>query len=734
MQTQDTHESKPKVNRFVDPVGLLDRIRNEKLIKLACGRFDSDLADAELKILRDSASSIAPSVPSESGPRPEVRAEFIRWLVTDQEASALIDPKGFIVQGVAVSGTLDLLRCRSLLSLSFIRCDFRGEVRLQFADFPSLYLWGCSLDKSLSAQCVHVRGSVSLIEVRCAAMVGFALAQIDGELDCSGAKFVGEEASLAAPGAEVWGGIRLTRGFECSGEVTLNRAHLSRSLDCTGAKFGGHDVALRASLIRVVGDVYLRNAECSGAVLLAGAQIGDFLDCSGAKLLARDTALVAHEVVVGAAVDLRRMESSGRVELSGARMGSYLCCDDAKLKVGSGDALSGRHMVVGAGVSLSGGFETTGRVCLDNTEIRGNLDCGGANFAVNEEQALSADLAVVHGSIFFSRGFQSLHTIRMVNARIGGALSCMGARLGSLICSNSKISGDFVWLGVQVSELTRLVLAGAKVKNFRDDLGSWPTESAMNVDGFEYEELTLHTKPTAHEIKTGSLPQELPLIVAERMSWIKLQPRDCQLEPQPWVWLANLFEAKGYHADAKQVFAEFRRSKARQLEWHPYQWLRRRGAKRIVPRLRLRNLRKDLQNLRHPNRALALAFAWLEEVPARILYSIAVSLIMGGLIFSHAGSLGALAPTESQAYEAFIKGRPMPAAYPALNPFVYTVENALPLVKLGQDDKWAPDPRYVSSNWLTNYWFLMWVRWSLILFGWFQATVLAAALVSRFKP
>jgi hypothetical protein len=73
------------------------------------------------------------------------------------------------------------------------------------------------------------------------------------------------------------------------------------------------------------------------------------------------------------------------------------------------------------------------------------------------------------------------------------------------------------------------------------------------------------------------------------------------------------------------------------------------------------------------------------------------------------------------------------AAYPTLNPFIYTLENALPLVKLGQDEKWAPDCRHTATSLLTSYWFLMWSRWILILSGWFQATVLAAALSGRFK-
>jgi hypothetical protein len=49
---------------------LLDQIRETKLIELAKSRFDTDLSEAELKVLRDSASSEDLPVPDEKAPRP----------------------------------------------------------------------------------------------------------------------------------------------------------------------------------------------------------------------------------------------------------------------------------------------------------------------------------------------------------------------------------------------------------------------------------------------------------------------------------------------------------------------------------------------------------------------------------------------------------------------------------------------------------------------------------------
>jgi len=75
----------------------------------------------------------------------------------------------------------------------------------------------------------------------------------------------------------------------------------------------------------------------------------------------------------------------------------------------------------------------------------------------------------------------------------------------------------------------------------------------------------------------------------------------------------------------------------------------------------------------------------------------------------------------------------MDAAYPRFNPFIYSLENDLPLVKFGLDDKWAPDQTYRPKGLIVSYNNLRWARVILIVWGWFQATVLAAAIGSRFK-
>ena len=77
---------------------------------------------------------------------------------------------------------------------------------------------------------------------------------------------------------------------------------------------------------------------------------------------------------------------------------------------------------------------------------------------------------------------------------------------------------------------------------------------------------------------------------------------------------------------------------------------------------------------------------------------------------------------------------------PPFQPFIYTLENAVPLVKLGMDDKWTPDPAHDGKAWFPQYPWLNWLGWFnsygflngsrqlIILLGWFQAAVLGAAV------
>lgn len=446
--------------------------------------------------------------------------------------------------------------------------------------------------------------------------------------------------------------------------------------------------------------LFLRRIVSAGEIRLLGAEITGQLDCSGAKLRAKGNALSADNAKIGGNVFLvDGFKSDGAIRLLGTEITGQLSCNGAKLKA-NGNALNADGAKIGGGVFLIDGFESDGEIRLLGAEITGQLACNGAKLKATGD-ALSADNAKIGGCVFLTDGFESEGEIRLPGAEIGGDLSLRCAKVAGVLCQNMVVTGDLIWQRIDKSEKTGVNLIGAKVKNLRDDKDSWPAEGNLDLDGLVYEELTLHESLSDQEVKAGRSARELPLDAKERIAWLMRQHPERCTEPQPWMQLRDLLERKGDRKGAKHVFYSLRCLQA-QNRW----WLR---------------------------RWWNYYFAWLEEEFLRICCSIAAFLLLGWLIFGFAGAKGAIAPTDAKAYTAVMANTPMPGAYPKLNPFVYTLENAVPLVKLGQDEKWAPDQRYPGTNWLTNYWFLMWSRWLLILSGWVQATVLVAALSERFK-
>lgn len=592
-----------------------DDLRARKLVQLARERFDYDLSDAELKVLRDSASSGDVSEPNENAPRPEVRSELVRWLATDPETAGQIDPKGIRVYGVTLPTKLDLEGSRISVRLDFRRCTVKGDVNLDQAETRDILFWDSSVDDGCEfhADTIDLHGFLQLHRSSFSGQIHLGGAKIEGDLDCSGAKLTVEEGiAFFADGAEIGGDAFLRVDRKASGDVILREDFKS-----------------------------------SGTIRLLGAKINGDLDCSGAKL-----------------------------------------------EVKKGGALATNGAKVGGDVFLRGGFVSSGKISL--------------------------------------RGMQA-----------GGQVRFFGASVACVDCTNMESSGDFYWMGIEQSGTTSLDLRGASVKNLCDDEESWPQTGNLFLNGFTYGELSLHNRPAPQQIADQSSPQALTLDAMvgtrKRIQWLERQPDEQRIKPQPWVQLSKYLEARGQHREAKHVLFELGRLQAGELNWHPWQWILGilSNAKRLFAVLFL-SWRKDhpaWPYLRHPNRSWAIAFAWLEEAPIRILYTITFAVALGWLVFGYAASNRALAPTDGEAYKAFTAEPPqaLPATYPKLNPFIYTLENAVPLAKLGQDDKWAPDPQYASKAWFTGYWFLMWFRWLLILSGWFQAAVLGAVLLGRFK-
>jgi len=325
------------------------------------------------------------------------------------------------------------------------------------------------------------------------------------------------------------------------------------------------------------------------------------------------------------------------------------------------------------------------------------------------------DGAKIGGNVFLGDGFKSEGKIRLTGTEIGGSLSIRGAKVDEVYCQNTIVKGDLIWQHIEKTDKTKLSLVASRVKKLRDDRMSWPKEGKLDIDGLVYEELTLHKPSSEEDIKAGRYSPELHVRAEDRIAWLELQPQE-YAAAQPWMQLANFLKASGDPEGAREVLYAYRR------------------------RSHGRNLLL---------RARTYSFDQLEQWPVKIWVPIAIFGSICSLIFWRADRMRMMAPTEKEAYEEFHKTRKLPNRYAPFNAIIYTLENVLPVVKLGQDRAWAPDPqaaqagslpeqgkRWALTRWVPrlNYRFLAVSRWLLILLGWALAIILASAISDIFKP
>jgi uncharacterized protein YjbI with pentapeptide repeats len=341
----------------------------------------------------------------------------------------------------------------------------------------------------------------------------------------------------------------------------------------------------------------------------------------------------------------------------------------------------------------------------------GELNLCGARLLATEGDALAVKFAKIEGGILFGKGFECAGSISLRNAQVGGQVAFTGATIARVDCTNLDLSGDFHWTKIDPTEMTELNLAGARVRNLHDDRESWPWPDHLVLSGLNYEELTLLHRLPQEDSENNTLAERQLLRADDRIEWLMLQPHDRLIESQPWMHLRKHLEEKGDRSGARRVLYKLRCLRAREKWLIPRRW--------------------------------AIAFAWLEDAPWRILYSLAACLLLGTLIFAGADRSGAIIPSAMVLTSA--NAQAPPNRYPPFQPFIYTLENAVPLIKLGMDDKWIIDMNHTAQPWFpgnypfdwlrvfNDYWFLAISRWALILSGWFQASVLAAALLGRFK-
>jgi hypothetical protein len=671
--------------------------RMDDLLELARAKF-APLREAEEKLLQaapvgetawcgPSRKDFEPSNDARKanswGPERSIRAALLRWLCLDRGAREFIDARGIGAHGAKIEGELDLSFVAVPFPVALCCCAVQEETKLRFLEIPTLSLAGSA-----------VRG-------------------------------------VQAESAVVKGTLSLSNGFRAEGEVNLVGAQIGSNLDCgAGAFRNAAGKAMRADRINVRGSVFLRNAfQAEGEVRLLGAQIGGNLECNvGTFKNAGGKALNADRMVVQGSVFLRDgFIAEGEVRLLGSKIGGNVECSGGEFKNAGGMALNADRMEAQGNVLLSSGFVAEGEVNLPGALIGNNLACDGGTFKNAGGRALNADGINVKGFVYFRANFAADGEVNLLSAQIGDNLECDGGTFrnangkalnadritvqgnvllrngssadGEVRFANGVIKGTLVWTGVRESSRVVLNLRSASAGAIQDDKASWPSSGNLDIDGFVY----------AH-IASGITDAK------SRLAWVELQQ---PFTPQPYRQLAKVMGNAGVERGALRVL----------YTMEDQLWKEEGGLSRTLLRWPL---------------SLVVGYGYY---PLRALVGLLLLMAIGWGVYAGAAAQKAMTPKDEKAYAYFKANGAAPNHYEPFSALVFSMENSLPLVKLGQTDYWQPDPSpgfqpnqagatggatpssvgTAASTGLRPWFLFMFLRLQVLL-GWILATLFIAGV------
>lgn len=492
-------------------------VRSRRLIALGAERF-SGLAPAEqillVQAVRGDIANIdgptleigesrraVPAQHSQWTRGHEIRAEVLRWLLVDRDASTFVAPGGLRLAACKVVGDLDLTGTTVEFPILIGASCFSGEVLLAQGDFRFLSLKGSRI-RSLLADGVSCAAGLNLTDCAIQLNARFVSCRLGGSLELQGTQIMGRnDHALRLDSAEVKGSVFLNDGFVAGTGVSLINAEIAGNVTLDGAMLSHHDgYALSADGVHVRGSVYMSKPfESLGEISFATAKIDQNIECHGGTL---------------------RSVNGDAFTLSGATIGGSIL-------VSSRASFHGQIYAVGAGISSS--VEITGAVLICPDDKTPVLTCDGMHVGIN----------------LLVRECRAQGAMRFPNVEVGGnaqfqAISLIGPDRQVVSLHGIQVKNALHWSKIAAEVRYTLNLIDAAVSTFVDDKMSWPPIGELLIDGFRYQRiqsLDERSRPSASR-------------VAERIEWIRRQP---SYVAQPFQQYRNTLLATGYEEDAKRV-------------------------------------------------------------------------------------------------------------------------------------------------------------------------------------
>lgn len=660
------------------------------------------------------------------------------------------------VEGAVLTGKLDLRATELPHLLEFVDCRFEEAPDLRQASLAGLVLSACRFP-GLNAANLTTSNEARFTGCRSEGCLELTDAQVGGSLVLDGSQLnnpgkraldadrLSVQGALLAQGLRTGGEVRIP-GARIRGNLTFSGAEVDNeartALNATGVHIGGSlrcdenvgqrttfigtlhltnavvlgDLRMRGALVQsrrtpgepaedehdpacaliadrsdVGGNAYLDEGFCAeGTVRALNAQISGDLLLSRAELDMSTLrtpeeskrrplrALRLDSTSVAGNVEATELHAHGQLRIADLDVGGSLHLTHSTLTSPGTDVLRANRVRVASDLSLRGA-DVLGSLQLRGVSIGASLNLRGADLREPAWQPDGAQpkpvLDLVDGRIdrdlvcaAGNRPFRAAGQVRLRRAAIRRQVNLRGSELGE---SEEQLALNAFGLSCQELSLRPagpprgpVVLRKAECELFGDNEEMWQAAGGIDLDDFRYENFSESVEITDREE------------VRRRLDQLRTALRE-HYQPGPYDQLASVFRDKGVEEHAVTVLAAKQR--------HRYQAMAAASRLRGFPVRLWSQLQRVTVNYGYrPQRAAG----WL-------------------VLFAAAGTVW---------FSFHPQDRLDKDQNPEWDPFLYTVDQLVPIVNLGQDEMWRSAG---CSQWITAV---------LIAVGWILATTVAAGI------
>jgi hypothetical protein len=665
------------------------------------------------------------------GTKPSVRAGFLRKLLLRVDPSWAIRTPGVRIKGARIEGVLDLTDCsgEGLPALSLVECEIPETIDLSHARLARVSFAGSRMSRLVAIE-AEIDGELNLCNVapfeapgRETLTAKLRGVRIDGDVLARDAKFAravdSDDDALMLQGAEIAGNLLLDGSFEAFGCIWLANAKVDGGLSCEGATLLNRSEDASGQAINADGaafnTVQMRKAKVEGEARFCGARITRDFDIS-------DNASFRNEM--GAAVLLSNAEIGGQVWADTVKIAGMLWLQNVSIARNlemraaevshrttmRGDAYG--RAVDAASASIGGawllhGANIKGELFLPDARIAGYLAFGGGRYINGGAWAIRAPNVRVGGNLtlklsddgFAPHGQKTVIEggAKFDRARIDGAFAWSqielrgpgpdGAKGAVLSFCDAQIGGPLQATAMTAQQDAFIDATGATCSALDDDVKTgWGAENArLGLDGFSY----------------GRIDSDGERWRA-RLNWLKRSRRDGEkFSPQPFTHAASTYARMGRREDGRRI----------QLAQHD-----------------LRTLAGSAGPFSWALSSLFGIIAGYGLAPIRVVRALALFLALGVFGVLAMNAQGALVTPQGRACNG------------AVEPTLYALDIALPVIDLGQESRCAPgrtaraelSPGVAVSETSDWRWFegvALW-RWAHALYAMLGAILTALAIVT----